>query len=140
MSPWQLLADAVLVLHAGVVLFVVFGLVLVVAGNLRGWAWVNGGWFRAGHLGAIVTVVAQAWLGITCPLTTLENALRARAGLTGYRSSFIEHWVAWALYYEAPPWVFTLVYTLFAALVVAVWWRWPPRRAAGSRSTGQGSR
>jgi len=45
--PYALLANAVLVLHVAVVLFVVGGLVLVVAGNLLlGWAWVNALWFR----------------------------------------------------------------------------------------------
>jgi hypothetical protein len=32
------------------------------------------------------------------------------------------------LFYNAPSWVFTLIYSLFGALVAATWWRWPPRR------------
>jgi hypothetical protein len=75
--PWQLLADAVLLLHLAVVLFVVGGLVLVWVGHARrdtrGWGWVDRPWFRALHLLAIVVVVLQAWLGVTCPLTTLES-------------------------------------------------------------------
>jgi hypothetical protein len=66
-----------------------------------------------------------------CPLTTLESSLRARAGEAVYRTSFVQHWLERALYYDAPAWVFTLAYTLFAACVVAVWWRWPPRRPGG---------
>lgn len=126
--PYQLLADAVLSLHFGIVVFVVGGLVLIVAGNLRGWRWVNAGWFRLAHLAAIAVVVAQAWLGITCPLTTLEMWLRAQAGAGTYGGSFIEHWVARLLYYEGPPWVFALAYSLFALAVLAVWWRFPPQR------------
>ena len=38
---YQVLADAVLVLHFAVVAFVVGGLVLVVVGNLCHWRWVN---------------------------------------------------------------------------------------------------
>ena len=125
--PHAALADAVLALHVAVVLFVVGGLVLVVAGNLRGWPWVNRLWFRLLHLGAIGYVAAQAWLGVTCPLTTLEAWLRREAGQPAYSTSFIGHWLQRLLYYSAPDWVFTLAYTLFGLVVAAVWWRWPPR-------------
>jgi hypothetical protein len=50
----------VLVVHFGVVLFVVGGLALVVAGNRVGWPWVNIWWFRLAHLAAIAVVVTQA--------------------------------------------------------------------------------
>jgi hypothetical protein len=89
--PYQLLADAVLAIHFGVVLFVVAGLVVVVAGNWLRWQWVNGWWFRLAHLAAIAIVVAQAWLGRLCPLTTLESWLRTRAGAPAYAESFVEH-------------------------------------------------
>jgi hypothetical protein len=123
----RLLADAVLLVHFGVVVFVVGGLLFVVAGNLLRWRWVNNGWFRLAHVLAIAVVVAQAWLGKVCPLTALESWLRARAGLAGYRRSFIEHWVQRMLYYEAPWWVFTLAYTAFGLLVLLAWWYFPPR-------------
>lgn len=129
--PYQWLADAVLVLHVGVVLFVVGGLVLVVLGNRRGWAWVNRIGFRLAHLAAIGVVAAQAWLGAVCPLTTLESWLRLRAGAGAYRGSFVEHWLQRLLYFDAPPWVFVLGYTLFAALVAAAWCRYPPRYRGG---------
>lgn len=125
--PYQLLADAVLALHAGVVAFVVGGLFLIVAGNLRGWRWVNRPWFRVAHLAAIAVVVAEAWFGAACPLTTLEMWLRAQARAATYSGSFIEHWLQRALYYVAPPWVFTLGYSLFGLIVAAVWWRFPPK-------------
>ena len=133
--PYPALADAVLVLHVAVVLFVVGGLALVVVGNLARWRWVNGWWFRAAHLGAIALVVAEAWLGATCPLTTLEVWLRSQAGTAAYERGFIEHWLQRLLFYEAPAWVFVLGYSLFASLVAAAWWIFPPqprgRRHAG---------
>jgi len=134
--PYQLLADAVLTLHFAVVAFVVGGLVLVVVGNLRHWRWVNAWWFRLAHLAAVAVVVAEVWLGVTCPLTLLEMWLRTQAHAVTYRGSCIEHWLQRLLYYEAPPWVFVLIYSLFAVLVVASWWRFPPsggrRRHAGN--------
>jgi hypothetical protein len=124
--PYHLLADVVLTLHFAVVAFVVGGLVLVIIGNLRSWRWVNTWWFRLAHLGAIAVVVTEAWLGVACPLTTLEMWLRAKARATTYSGGFIEHWVQRVLYYEAPSWVFVLGYSLFGLLVVATWLYFPP--------------
>ena len=125
-------ADLVLVIHALFVGFVVLGFVLILAGLARGWAFVRRPGFRYAHLAAIGIVVVQAWFGIECPLTTLESALRARAGEAGYGTTFIQHWLYRLLYYRADTWVFTVVYTVFAAAVALVWWRAPPvRRQAG---------
>jgi hypothetical protein len=132
---WHAAADAVLVLHAAVVLFVVGGLVLVLVGNGTRkstggprWPWVNRPWFRVLHGAAIATVVLQSWLGITCPLTELEWWLRARAGQALPAQGFIEHWLHRVLFFQAPSWVFGLAYTAFGLAVAATWWRWPPRR------------
>ncbi|MDP1953784.1 MAG: DUF2784 domain-containing protein [Polaromonas sp.] len=125
-SVFQLLANLVLALHLAVVGFVVGGLLLVVAGNLRRWHWVNALWFRLAHLAAIVFVVLQSWLGQVCPLTTLEMWLRARAGTSTYGGGFIEHWMQRLLYHDAPDWVFVLIYSLFGLLVIASWFYFPP--------------
>lgn len=125
----RLLADAVLAVHVGFVAFVVVGLVLVFAGGALGWRWVHNRRFRILHLAAIAVVVAQAWLGVVCPLTTLEMALRRRAGDAAYAGSFIAHWMEELLYFDAPAWVFTVAYTLFGLIVVASWWWVRPRRS-----------
>ena len=119
---YELLADVVLVLHAGFVAFVVGGFVLSIAGLLLGWRWVGNRWFRGLHLAAIGLVVVQAWVGVLCPLTTIENWLRERAGQPGYAGSFIQHWLHRLLFYDAEPWLFTVVYTLFGLLVGLTWW------------------
>jgi hypothetical protein len=124
---YPVLADAVLLLHFGIVLFVVLGLPVIVVGNNAGWSWVNVLAWRLAHLVAIGVVVLQAWLGQYCPLTILESTLREKAGQAAYTSSFIEHWIQRLLYYDLPLWVFAIVYTLFGALVVWAWWRYPPR-------------
>ena len=122
----SLLADAVLLLHVAIVVFVGGGLFAIIVGNLRDWRWVNALWFRSAHLASILIVVAEAWLGAVCPLTTLEMRLRAKAGAATYAGSFIGHWMQRVLYYDAPPWVFTVGYTIFGLAVVATWWYFPP--------------
>ncbi len=124
---YQWLADTVLIAHFVIVMFVVGGLLLVVAGNLLAWPWVNSTSFRMTHLAAIAVVVAESWLGITCPLTTLESWLRTKAGTGSYSGSFIEHWLQQLLFYEAPWWAFAITYSVFGLLVAVVWWYFPPK-------------
>jgi hypothetical protein len=81
------------------------------------------------HLAAIGLVVAQSYAGVACPLTTLENFLRTRAGQDPYgEGGFIQHWLHQVIFFTAPPWVFMLCYTLFALLVVGTLIVAPPRR------------
>lgn len=117
----QVLADMVLLLHVLFVAFVTGGLVLIFIGGVRAWRWVRNPWFRLAHILAIGFVVVQSWLAVMCPLTTLENALRARAGNAAYKGDFIAHWLQAILYYNAPAWVFAACYTIFGALVLASW-------------------
>ena len=123
---YQLLADAVLMLHVGVVVFVMGGLLLIIIGNLLGWRRVNNVWFRLVHLLAIAVVILQAWLGALCPLTYLEMWLRTQAHATTYTGSFIQYWLQRLLYFDVPSWVFMFAYTLFGVLVLVVWWVYPP--------------
>jgi len=129
----QTLADIILLLHAGFIAFVVLGLLLIYVGGALKWSWVRNRWFRLAHIAAIGLVVAQAWLGITCPLTTLENSLRTRAGQPVYQLGFIADRVQKLIFFRAEWWVFALAYTAFALLVLASFWlvrpRWRPDTA-----------
>ncbi|MEC7378258.1 MAG: DUF2784 domain-containing protein [Pseudomonadota bacterium] len=126
---WLLIfADALLVFHTLLVAFVILGLLATFVGHCRGWQWVRNVWFRLAHLLVIGVVVLQAWLGVICPLTSWEMALRAKAGQAGYEGSFIQHWLQSILYYSAPDWVFILAYTVFGALVLASWFVVRPGR------------
>ena len=95
--------------------------------------WVRNLWFRLAHLGAIGFVVLESWLGIMCPLTTLEQWLRQLAGQRTYDSDFIAHWLGRILFFEAPTWVFTACYTLFGLAVALSWVYVPPRRPRQSQ-------
>jgi hypothetical protein len=125
-----MLADGVLVLHTGLVLFVVAGLFLILLGGARRWQWVRHFRFRLLHLAAIVIVMLESWLDIVCPLTSFELWLRTRAGQSAYQGDFIAHWLGKLLFYEAPPWIFIVIYSAFALLVIVSWVIVRPRRVA----------
>src|SRR5688500_9147367 len=122
-----MMADALLFVHFLIVVFIVGGLVLVWAGAALGWDWVRNPWFRYLHLGAIAYVAGEALLGVMCPLTVWEDMLRG-----GVRAeSFVGRWVRQLLFYQAPEWVFTTIYTLWAGATLLTLKFVPPRRKAG---------
>jgi hypothetical protein len=123
-----LAADLLLLGHVLFVAFVVIGLILILIGKLLDWAWVRKPWFRITHLAAIGIVVLQSWVGMICPLTTWEMALREKGGGAAYSGTFVSHWLESLLYFQAPAWVFTVCYTVFAGMVVASWFWVRPRR------------
>ncbi|CAJ0809743.1 DUF2784 domain-containing protein [Ralstonia flaminis] len=123
------LADAVLVLHAVLVLFIVGGLVAVWVGAALRRSWARDRVFRFVHLAAISIVAGLAVLDVPCPLTVLEDWLRT--GSAG-SSGFIQRWVSALLYYDLPLWVFAVSYAVFLLAVVLTWWRVPPHPKASS--------
>jgi hypothetical protein len=126
-DTYRAVADLVLMTHLGFVMFIVMGLLVILVGGYSGWNWIQNPWFRWLHLAGIALVISQSWMGIVCPLTTLEMALRDRAGDLTYRGTFIAHWLQLVLYYEAPQWVFGLVYGVFGSMVVVGWFKFRPR-------------
>ncbi len=117
-------ADIILVIHFLFVAFVVSGLALIWIGAMAGWRWVRDFWFRIAHLAAICFVAAEALLGMICPLTTWEDALRGAPTEAG----FIARWIHRILFYSFPDWVFTAAYVLFALAVALTMRLVPPRR------------
>ena len=84
----HVLATLVVATHLVFVAFVVIGGLLV----LR--------WRRLAylHLAAVIWAVYVEWAGAICPLTPLENTLRAAAGLDAYAGDFVAEYVFPLLY------------------------------------------
>lgn len=121
-------ADAVLMLHAAFVAFVVVGLVLIWIGCFRGWGFVRNFWFRTAHLAAIGVVTAESLFNFVCPLTTWENGLRLLAGgEQRYQGSFIQHWFHRLIFFDLDDCVFTVAYVVFFLVVALSLWLIPPR-------------
>ena len=112
---WLELAVAVAIFHAAYVAFVVIGFAAIVAGALAGARWARSFALRAVHLAAILLVCVEAMIGAVCPLTTLENSLRLRAGVASYPGDFVGYWIDRLIFYNEPNWVFGLLYFVFAA-------------------------
>ena len=126
MNAYSHLADAVVVLHAAYVGFVVVGLLSILMGRIFGWHWVRNFWFRIIHLTMIGFVAAEAICGVTCPLTTLERHWRNLAGQNMEPGSFMGRLAHNLLYYDAPPWAFNALHIGFAILVLATFIYLPP--------------
>jgi hypothetical protein len=104
---YHLLADALLVVHAAFVAFVVLGGLAV----LR---WPRLAWL---HLPAVAWGALVEFSGWICPLTPLENVWRIRAGEVGYSGGFVEHYLLPALY---PPGLTRPTQWVLGACVIVV--------------------
>lgn len=122
----KLLADLVLSLHLLFIVFAMFGGLLA----LR-WRWIP--WLHIPCVSWGVTVELTGWI---CPLTPLENALRAAGGAAGYSGGFIERYLLGALYpaglTREVQWLLAgVLLTLNCAVYLLVWRRARARTAGG---------
>ena len=85
---YRILADGVLLIHLGFVLFAVLGGFLLTR------------WPKLAlvHLPAMLWGVLIEWSNGVCPLTPLEQHLPRRGGADGYTGGFIEHYITAAVY------------------------------------------
>lgn len=130
LKMYLFLANAVLSLHVMIVFFVVLTVPLIFLGGYFKWNFVRYFGLRLAHLACIFVVTIQAWFGVICPLTTLEMWLRKQAGAQTYSGSFIEYWMGELLYWNFPVWIFIVIYSLFAILVIATWVLVPPQKSS----------
>lgn len=107
-------ADLIVLVHAGFVVFVLLG-------GLLALRWPKVLWF---HAPAAIWGVVVEYAGFICPLTPLEIALRERAGEAGYRGGFIEHYVEGLLYPTGLTRELQIALGTVALLVnVVIYWR-----------------
>jgi hypothetical protein len=121
---FQALADLVLVVHFGFIVFALLGALLAL--RWPGVLWVN--------VPAAVWAVAIELGGWICPLTPLENRLRSAGGADGYPGGFIDHYLLPVIYPSGLTREVQIVLGLAllainALLYRAVWRRWRRRRA-----------
>ena len=118
-----MLEDIILIIHFLFVLFVVGSLPLIWIGEWMRFEFVRNLRFRLAHIVAILFVVVESFIGMVCPLTLLED--RLRGGESG--GNFIQRWLHRILFYDVPGWMLTMIYVLFAILVIITFKLLPPR-------------
>jgi hypothetical protein len=121
----RLLADALLVLHLGYILFVVFG----------GFLAARRPWLRWVHLPAAAWGALVNAGNFPCPITTWEVQLRVAAGGAGYEGGFIEHYLLAVIY---PDGLTRAGQAVLAVAVVAInlWAYRRPIRRVRTRDAG----
>ena len=122
MSP-RLAADAVLVVHFAFIVFVVGGALLAFRFSWMPWL----------HLPAAAWGAWVEIAGRICPLTTLENHFRMRAGLEGYEDSFIEHYLFPVIYPSGLTRSMQLVLATAVIVTNVVLYSWLLHRRRNSR-------
>jgi hypothetical protein len=114
---YRLAADAVVLLHLAVIVFMVIG-------GFLAWRWRRLVWLHVplALWGAVISVFR-----FRCPLTPLELHFRDLAGQSGYDGGFIDHYVMAVVYPSGltPTIQFWMAAGLVALNVLAygVWWR-----------------
>ncbi len=125
---YALLADLIVIVHLLYIGFVIGGELVVIVGAPLRWRWIRNPFFRIAHLLAIVIVAVDSQIGVLCPLTDWERALRRRAGQAlDDDITFVAHLVRELVYYELPQWTLNAAYVLFALVVIATMVVVPPR-------------
>ncbi|MCU0841078.1 MAG: DUF2784 domain-containing protein [Thiobacillaceae bacterium] len=84
------LANFVLLIHLGFILFVALGGLAVLRRPRLAWL----------HLPCVTWGVAVELMGWYCPLTPLENRFRLLAGEEGYAGDFLQHYLLATIYPE----------------------------------------
>lgn len=117
------LATAVLLIHIFIILFIVGLFFLVPIGYKYNWNWQKSQKLRFFHLILISIVTFETLVGISCPLTVIENNLRG----IYISNSFIDLILQKIVYWEFPTIVFLLLYSLCLFWTILMWFIFPPK-------------
>ena len=121
-----MIADIVLIIHFCVVLFITLGFFLVPIGHKLEWVWIRNRRFRLVHCGMMAVVTLETLLGITCPLTSIENTLRG----INKSTSFVAYWIEKIVYWDFPTQFFLVLYFIFLGWTFLIWKLCPPQKRA----------
>ena len=111
---FRVLADGLVVLHLGFILFVIFGGLVVALWPKAIWA----------HIPCAVWGITIELSGFICPLTSMENYLRLQAGQSAYSGDFIIHYIEPVIYPEGLTRELQVIMALLAFAINAVVYLW----------------
>jgi hypothetical protein len=118
---YRVLADGVVAIHLGFIVFVALG-------GFLAWRWSR---VLAVHAPVVVYAAAIVTVGFVCPLTPLEKWLRRRAGDEGYSGGFVDRYVEGVVYPDRlTRWAQGAVALAVVVSYVGLWLRRARRRPA----------
>ena len=112
-----LIADLVLVFHFWVVIFITVGLFIIPVGYKFGWVITTNRKIRLIHCSLMGLITSETLLGLTCPLTSIEQSLRGYH----YSQSFIAHWISQIIYWNFPTQFFVALYCICLGWALFLW-------------------
>ena len=119
------LADLILMLHFFIVIFITLQFFTVPVAYKLNWKWQKNRALRIIHLIMIFFVTTEAVIGITCPLTIIENKLR---NIDSY-NTFLENWISKIMFWNLPSYSFMILYTLCLFWTLLMWKIFPPDKS-----------
>ena len=114
----KIFADTILILHFLVIIFY-YSLLFNTIWIFKNWKFVKNYKIRLAHLMLIFFITLETFLGIICPLTTLENYLRGQS----YSETFISFWISKVIYWDFPTTFFIVVYAIFLIFAIILWFK-----------------
>ncbi|MDP2943679.1 MAG: DUF2784 domain-containing protein [Candidatus Omnitrophota bacterium] len=125
---YKILADIIVVMHFAWILFMLVGFILTI--KCFWWKGFFDKWlFRTIHLFGIIYVSSLAVLRQYCPLTILENNLRARYDPSlVYPGSFMVHYIEKLVYPDINPLIIQIPTTFITVFTVVVFIIRPPAK------------
>jgi hypothetical protein len=123
----DLAANLIAVVHIAFFLFIVGGMVAIVAALRRPVPWVRNPWFRIAHVVAIYIVLVEEATGLPCPLNVLQWGAREVATGTTEASAGVGGLLDYLLYHTISPLALDVMYWSFGVLSLVMLWIVPPR-------------
>ena len=121
-------SEIVLLLHFSIFLFMVFSFILIPFGYFQKWEWVKNIYFRSIHLILMGIISIETILGFMCPLTILENFLRADKKIDNIFSKIIHQ----IMYWDFTNYQFIILYLLSLSYFIFLWFYFRPSQKKSS--------
>lgn len=115
-------ANIILIFHFFIVIFITIQFFSIPIAYKLNWKWQKNKRLRFIHLFLIFIITVETIIGITCPLTLIENNLRDIQSSEG----FISTWIRNILYWNLPTSFFLITYLICFIWTLLMWKFFPP--------------
>ncbi len=118
-----IIADFILIIHFTIIAFIIAGFFLIPIGYKLNLYWSVNKTLRITHFLLIGIVTTESFIGMTCPLTTVEKLLRNDFS----DETFVNYWLSKIIYWDYPLYFFCIVYCLCFFWTFFLWKICPPK-------------